>query len=159
MEHEAYPARDLRQITAGSFDALLHRAREPDDDHLAARERWRSMPALAPAWSATCGQQDRAAQDGQDHPGTGGPDSLARAQRHSESHAQRHEPGHLSQRPCLRPVAVSGRGRPEDLRDVIRFTQQHRTAAGPFDVALEGRTDGATPARGAKHLAPTCRPG
>jgi hypothetical protein len=48
---------------------------------------------------------------------------------------------------------------PEDLRDVIRFTQQHRTAAGPFDVALEGRTDGATPDRGAKHLAPTCRPG
>jgi hypothetical protein len=43
---------------------------------------------------------------------------------------------------------------PEDLRDVIRFTQQHRIAAGPFDVALEGRTDGATPSRGAKRLAP-----
>jgi hypothetical protein len=42
---------------------------------------------------------------------------------------------------------------PEDLGDVIRFTQQHCTAAGPFDVALEGRTDGATPDRGAKHLA------
>src|SRR5260370_6572565 len=27
---------------------------------------------------------------------------------------------------------------PEDLRDVVRFTQQHRTATGPFDVALEG---------------------
>ena len=48
---------------------------------------------------------------------------------------------------------------PEDLRDVIRFTQQHRTAAGPFDVALEGRTDGATPDRGAKHLAPYVQAG
>jgi hypothetical protein len=48
---------------------------------------------------------------------------------------------------------------PPDLRDVIRFTQQHGTAAGPFDVALEGRTDGATPDRGAKHLAPYVQAG
>jgi alkanesulfonate monooxygenase SsuD/methylene tetrahydromethanopterin reductase-like flavin-dependent oxidoreductase (luciferase family) len=42
---------------------------------------------------------------------------------------------------------------PEDLRDVVQFTQQHRTAAGPFDVALEGRTDGAAPDRSAQHIA------
>ena len=48
---------------------------------------------------------------------------------------------------------------PEDLRDVVQFTQQHRTAAGPFDVALEGRTDGATPDRGAQHLAPYVQAG
>jgi hypothetical protein len=41
---------------------------------------------------------------------------------------------------------------------VIRFTQ-HRTAAGPFDVALESRTDGATSDRGAKHLAPYVQAG
>jgi len=43
---------------------------------------------------------------------------------------------------------------PEDLRDVVRFTHQHRTADGPFDVALEGRTDGTAPDRAAQHIAP-----
>jgi len=37
--------------------------------------------------------------------------------------------------------------------------KQHRTAAGPFNVALEGQTDGATPDRGAKHLAPYVQAG
>ena len=48
---------------------------------------------------------------------------------------------------------------PEDLRDAVRFTQQHRAADGPFDVAIEGRTDGATPDRGARHLAPYVQAG
>jgi len=42
---------------------------------------------------------------------------------------------------------------PDDLRAVIRYTREHRTAAGPFDVALEGRTDGAAPDRGGRHVA------
>ena len=42
---------------------------------------------------------------------------------------------------------------PDDLRAVIRYTRGHRTAAGPFDVALEGRTDGAAPDRGGRHVA------
>jgi hypothetical protein len=37
--------------------------------------------------------------------------------------------------------------------------QQHRTATAPFDVALDGRADGATPDRGAKHLAPCVQAG
>jgi len=41
----------------------------------------------------------------------------------------------------------------------IETLQQHRTAAGPFNVALEGQTDGATPDRGAKHLAPYVQAG
>ena len=42
---------------------------------------------------------------------------------------------------------------PDDLRAVIRYTREHRTSAGPFDVALEGRTDGAAPDRGGRHVA------
>jgi alkanesulfonate monooxygenase SsuD/methylene tetrahydromethanopterin reductase-like flavin-dependent oxidoreductase (luciferase family) len=37
---------------------------------------------------------------------------------------------------------------PDELRAVIRYTREHRTADGPFDVALEGRTDGAAADRG-----------
>jgi alkanesulfonate monooxygenase SsuD/methylene tetrahydromethanopterin reductase-like flavin-dependent oxidoreductase (luciferase family) len=43
---------------------------------------------------------------------------------------------------------------PDELRAAIAYTRQHRTAAGPFDVALEGRTDGAAPDRGAKQVTP-----
>jgi alkanesulfonate monooxygenase SsuD/methylene tetrahydromethanopterin reductase-like flavin-dependent oxidoreductase (luciferase family) len=43
---------------------------------------------------------------------------------------------------------------PDELRAAIQYTRQHRIAAGPFDVALEGRTDGATPDRGAKQVTP-----
>ena len=39
---------------------------------------------------------------------------------------------------------------PDELRAVIRYTREHRTAAGPFDVALEGRTDGAAADRGGR---------
>ena len=42
---------------------------------------------------------------------------------------------------------------PDDLRAVIRYTLEHRTTGGPFDVALEGRTDGAAPDRGGRHVA------
>jgi len=37
---------------------------------------------------------------------------------------------------------------PEELRTVLRYTREHRTAEGPFDVALEGRTDGSAADRG-----------
>ncbi len=43
---------------------------------------------------------------------------------------------------------------PGELRAAVEYTRQHRTAAGPFDVALEGRTDGAAADRGARLLAP-----
>lgn len=39
---------------------------------------------------------------------------------------------------------------PDELRAVIGYTLEHRTAAGPFDVALEGRTDGAAADRGGR---------
>ncbi len=42
---------------------------------------------------------------------------------------------------------------PDELRAAVRYTQQHRRTDGPFDVALEGRTDGATADRGAGQLA------
>jgi alkanesulfonate monooxygenase SsuD/methylene tetrahydromethanopterin reductase-like flavin-dependent oxidoreductase (luciferase family) len=41
---------------------------------------------------------------------------------------------------------------PADLRAVVQYTLAHRTAAGPFDVALEGRTDGAAADRGGGHV-------
>jgi alkanesulfonate monooxygenase SsuD/methylene tetrahydromethanopterin reductase-like flavin-dependent oxidoreductase (luciferase family) len=43
---------------------------------------------------------------------------------------------------------------PAELRDVLAYTREHRSADGPFDVALEGRTDGAAPGRGAGHVLP-----
>ena len=43
---------------------------------------------------------------------------------------------------------------PEELKAAIQYTRGHRTAGGPFDVALEGRTDGSAPDRGAKHVTP-----
>jgi len=43
---------------------------------------------------------------------------------------------------------------PEELRAAIQYTQEHRTAGGPLDVALEGCTDGAAPDRGAQHVTP-----
>jgi alkanesulfonate monooxygenase SsuD/methylene tetrahydromethanopterin reductase-like flavin-dependent oxidoreductase (luciferase family) len=43
---------------------------------------------------------------------------------------------------------------PGELRAAIQYTRQHRTAAGPFDVALEGRTDGSAADRGVGHVAP-----
>jgi hypothetical protein len=48
---------------------------------------------------------------------------------------------------------------PEDLRTVIRYTQEHRAAAGPFDVALEGQTDGTVADRGARHVIPYAEAG
>jgi alkanesulfonate monooxygenase SsuD/methylene tetrahydromethanopterin reductase-like flavin-dependent oxidoreductase (luciferase family) len=39
---------------------------------------------------------------------------------------------------------------PGELRAVLRYTQKHRTAEGPFDVALEGQTDGTAGDRGAR---------
>jgi len=41
---------------------------------------------------------------------------------------------------------------PDDLRAVIGHTLEHRSAGGPFDVVLEGRTDGAAPDRGGRHV-------
>lgn len=43
---------------------------------------------------------------------------------------------------------------PEELRAVVQYTRRHRTGDGPFDVILEGRTDGAAPGRGAGQVAP-----
>ena len=43
---------------------------------------------------------------------------------------------------------------PDELRTVLRYTREHRSSPGPFDVALEGRTDGAAPDRGRRHVAP-----
>ena len=42
---------------------------------------------------------------------------------------------------------------PAELRAVVAYTREHRTAAGPFDVALEGRTDGAAADRGGQLVA------
>src|SRR6516165_8876060 len=43
---------------------------------------------------------------------------------------------------------------PEELRAVVEYTREHRTGGGHFDVALEGRTDGGAPDRGARQVTP-----
>jgi len=43
---------------------------------------------------------------------------------------------------------------PDEFLAVVRYTRDHRTAPGPFDVVLEGRTDGTAPDRGGAHLLP-----
>jgi alkanesulfonate monooxygenase SsuD/methylene tetrahydromethanopterin reductase-like flavin-dependent oxidoreductase (luciferase family) len=48
---------------------------------------------------------------------------------------------------------------PDELRAVTGYTREHRTATGPFDVALEGRTDGAATARGGRLVASYARAG
>jgi hypothetical protein len=48
---------------------------------------------------------------------------------------------------------------PDDLRAVIGYTLEHRTASGPFDVVLEGRTDGTAPDRGGRHVSPYAEAG
>ncbi len=48
---------------------------------------------------------------------------------------------------------------PGELRAALRYTHEHRTGQGPFDVALEGRTDGSAPGRGARHVAPYAQAG
>ena len=42
---------------------------------------------------------------------------------------------------------------PAELRAAVAYTREHRTAAGPFDVALEGRTDGSAADRGGQLVA------
>jgi alkanesulfonate monooxygenase SsuD/methylene tetrahydromethanopterin reductase-like flavin-dependent oxidoreductase (luciferase family) len=48
---------------------------------------------------------------------------------------------------------------PDELRAVIRYTREHRTAEGPFDVALEGGTDGSAADRGGQLVASYARAG
>ena len=48
---------------------------------------------------------------------------------------------------------------PGELRAVLRYTHKHRTAEGPFDVALEGQTDGTTGDRGGQLVASYARAG
>ena len=43
---------------------------------------------------------------------------------------------------------------PDELRAAIQYTHEHRTGGGHFDVALEGRTDGAAPDRDARQVTP-----
>jgi alkanesulfonate monooxygenase SsuD/methylene tetrahydromethanopterin reductase-like flavin-dependent oxidoreductase (luciferase family) len=43
---------------------------------------------------------------------------------------------------------------PDELRAAVQYTREHRTGGGPFDVILEGRTDGAVPDRGAAQVTP-----
>jgi alkanesulfonate monooxygenase SsuD/methylene tetrahydromethanopterin reductase-like flavin-dependent oxidoreductase (luciferase family) len=46
-----------------------------------------------------------------------------------------------------------------ELRAVLRYTLEHRSTGGPFEVALEGRTDGAAPDRGGRHVSPYAEAG
>jgi alkanesulfonate monooxygenase SsuD/methylene tetrahydromethanopterin reductase-like flavin-dependent oxidoreductase (luciferase family) len=48
---------------------------------------------------------------------------------------------------------------PEQFREVAEYTLAHRTATGPFDIALEGRTDGTAPDRGALTVSPYAHAG
>ena len=48
---------------------------------------------------------------------------------------------------------------PAELRAVVAYTREHRTGAGPFDVALEGRTDGSAADRGGQLVASYARAG
>lgn len=47
----------------------------------------------------------------------------------------------------------------DELQAVIRYTREHRTVDGPFDVALEGRTDGSAADRGGQLVAAYVRAG
>jgi len=48
---------------------------------------------------------------------------------------------------------------PAELRAILAYTQEHRKEAGPFDVALEGRTDGSAADRGGQRVASYVRAG
>jgi len=48
---------------------------------------------------------------------------------------------------------------PAELRVILAYIQEHRKAAGPFDVALEGRTDGSAADRGGRLVASYVRVG
>jgi alkanesulfonate monooxygenase SsuD/methylene tetrahydromethanopterin reductase-like flavin-dependent oxidoreductase (luciferase family) len=48
---------------------------------------------------------------------------------------------------------------PDELRAVIRYTREHRTTDEPFDVALEGRTDGSAADRGGQVVTAYARAG
>jgi len=48
---------------------------------------------------------------------------------------------------------------PAELRAILAYTLEHRTQAGPFDVALEGRTDGSAADRGGQLVASYVRAG
>jgi alkanesulfonate monooxygenase SsuD/methylene tetrahydromethanopterin reductase-like flavin-dependent oxidoreductase (luciferase family) len=48
---------------------------------------------------------------------------------------------------------------PDELRAVIQYTREQRTADGPFEVALEGRTDGSAADRGGQLVAAYVRAG
>lgn len=48
---------------------------------------------------------------------------------------------------------------PSDLAAVVRYVSEYRDSAEPFAVALEGRTDGLSPDRGGRHVAPYLQAG
>jgi len=48
---------------------------------------------------------------------------------------------------------------PAELRAIVTYTQEHRKETGPFDVALEGRTDGSAADRGGQLVASYVRAG
>jgi len=48
---------------------------------------------------------------------------------------------------------------PAELQAIVTYTQEHRTETGPFDVALEGRTDGSAADRGGQLVASYVRAG
>ena len=48
---------------------------------------------------------------------------------------------------------------PAELRAILAYTQEHRKETGPFDVALEGRTDGLAADRGGQLVASYVRAG
>jgi len=48
---------------------------------------------------------------------------------------------------------------PAELQAIVTYTQEHRKETGPFDVALEGRTDGSAADRGGQLVASYVRAG
>jgi alkanesulfonate monooxygenase SsuD/methylene tetrahydromethanopterin reductase-like flavin-dependent oxidoreductase (luciferase family) len=48
---------------------------------------------------------------------------------------------------------------PDEFRDVVRYTLDHRVAAGPFEIALEGQSVGAAPELGASLVRPYAEAG
>ena len=48
---------------------------------------------------------------------------------------------------------------PAELQAIVTYTQEHRKETGPFDVALEGRTDGSAADRGGQLVASYARAG
>lgn len=68
-------------------------------------------------------------------------------------------PAKLSDRPDPASGSRAGQATPDDIRAMKTYIEQHRTAAGPFDIVVEGKTPGADPRAAAGIVRPWAEAG